>query len=46
MPASRVSTFTDADEYAAVIRNRTTQVTVTKPGVFNAKYVGIDLHTL
>jgi AraC-like DNA-binding protein len=43
MPGSRIRTFTDPDDYAASIRNRTTQVTVTESGAFSAQYTGIDL---
>src|SRR5437660_1487095 len=44
MASSRVRIFSDPDAYAASIRNRTTEVTITEPGPFNAKYVGVDLH--
>jgi AraC-like DNA-binding protein len=44
MPTSMVSTFTDPDDYAETIRSGSTQLIITEPGSFSAKYTGIDLH--
>ena len=46
MPSSAVRTFTDADDYAACIRNSTAEMTITGRGIFNAKLTRIDLHRL
>jgi len=46
MPSSAVRTFTDPDEYAAVIRQGTVEPTTTGHGQFTAKLTRIDLHRL
>jgi len=46
MPSSAVRTFSDRDDYAALIRNTKAELTVTGRGVFNAKLTRIDLHSL
>jgi AraC-like DNA-binding protein len=46
MPSSTVRTFTDADDYAAAIRNTKAELTVTGRGHFSAKLIRIDLHHL
>src|SRR6516165_2591570 len=46
MPSSVVRTFSDADDYAAAIRQGTVEVTVTGRGNFAAKLTKIDLHRL
>ena len=46
MPSSAVRTFTDPDDYAALIRNTKAEVTVTGRGQFTAKITRIDLHRL
>jgi AraC-like DNA-binding protein len=46
MPSSAVRSFSDADEYAAAIRNTTAELTVTGRGHFRAKLIRIDLHHL
>ena len=46
MPSSAVQTFTDPDDYAALIRNTKAELTVTGRGEFTAKIIRIDLHRL
>jgi AraC-like DNA-binding protein len=46
MPSSAVRTFTDPDDYAALIRNTKAEVTVTSRGEFSAQMPRIDLHRL
>ena len=46
MASSAVLTFTDPDDYAAMIRNTKAEVTVTGRGQFAAKITKIDLHRL
>ena len=46
MPSSAVRTFTDPDEYVAVIRQGTVEPTTTGHGQFTAKLTRIDLHRL
>ncbi len=44
MISSAVRTFTYPDDYAAAIRQGTTELTVTRRGDFTAKLTRIDLH--
>jgi AraC-like DNA-binding protein len=46
MPSSAVRSFSDADDYAAAIRNSKVELTVTGRGPFRAKLIRIDLHHL
>src|SRR5215469_16234469 len=46
MPSSAVRTFSDPDEYAALIRNTKAELIVTGRGEFTAKITRIDLHRL
>lgn len=46
MPGSAVLRFSDPDKYAAFVRGTKAEVTITKPGRFDAKLVRIDLHRL
>jgi len=46
MPSSAVRTFTDPDDYAALIRNTKAEFTITERGHFSAKLTRIDLHRL
>ena len=46
MPESAVRTFSDPDEYAALIRNTKAEFTITERGHFTAKLTRIDLHRL
>jgi hypothetical protein len=46
MPSSAVRSFTDPNDYAAAIRQRTYELTVTEPGHFTPKLTQIDLHRL
>ena len=46
MPSSAVRTFTDPDDYAAAIRQGTSELTVTERGQFAAKLIRIDLPSL
>jgi AraC-like DNA-binding protein len=46
MPSSAVHTFTDPDDYAALIRNTEAEFTITERGHFSAKLTRIDLHRL
>jgi hypothetical protein len=46
MPASRVRSFADPDQYAVFIRGTRAEFTITKPGRFAAKLTHIDLHRL
>ena len=46
MPESVVRTFSDPDEYAALIRNTKAEFTITERGHFSAKLTRIDLHRL
>jgi len=46
MPGSAVRTFSDPDDYAALIRNAKAEVTITGRGQFSAKLTRIDLHRL
>jgi AraC-like DNA-binding protein len=46
MPSSAVLTFAEPDDYAAAIRNSTTEITVTGRGQFAAKLIRIDLRRL
>src|SRR5215470_10608059 len=46
MPSSAVRTFTDPDDYAALIRNTKAEVTITGRGEFTAQIIRIDLHRL
>jgi AraC-like DNA-binding protein len=46
MPSSAVLTFSDADDYAAKIRQGTVEVAVTRSGSFSGKLTRIDLHHL
>jgi hypothetical protein len=41
MPSSAVRTFTDPDDYAAAIRQGTSELTVTERGHFTAKLTRI-----
>jgi AraC-like DNA-binding protein len=46
MPSSAVQTFTDPDDYAAVIRGQQAEVTILGRGQFTAKVTRIDMHRL
>jgi|SRR5271155_349407 len=46
MPSSAVLTFSDADDYAAAIRQGAVEITVTGRGNFAATLTRIDLHRL
>src|SRR6516165_106406 len=46
MPSSAVRTFSDPDDYAALIRNTKAEFTVSGRGEFTAKITRIDLHRL
>jgi len=46
MLSSVVRSFTDLDEYAAVIYPSTVELTVTRRGHFAASHTRIDLHRL
>jgi len=46
MPSSAVRTFTDPDDYAALIRSTKAELTVTARGEFTAQLISIDLHRL
>jgi len=46
MPWSLVRTFTDPEDYAASIRTRRVELTLTEPGSFTGKIIQIDLHRL
>jgi AraC-like DNA-binding protein len=46
MPSSAVRSFSDADDYAATIRNTKAEFTVTGRGHFGAKLIRVDLHHL
>jgi hypothetical protein len=46
MSSSAVRSFSDADDYAATIRNSKAELTVTGRGHFRAKLIRIDVHHL
>ena len=46
MPGSAVLRFSDPDKYGAFVRGTKAEITITKPGPFEAKLVRIDLHRL
>nr|WP_294505369.1 helix-turn-helix domain-containing protein [uncultured Rhodopila sp.] len=46
MPGSAVLRFSDPDKYGAFVRGTKAEVTVTKPGLFEAKLIRVDLHRL
>jgi AraC-like DNA-binding protein len=46
MTSSAVRTFTDPDDYAALIRNTKADMTVTARGKFTAQLIRIDVHQL
>jgi AraC-like DNA-binding protein len=46
MPSSTVRTFSDPDDYAASIRAKSAELTITAAGRFVGKIVRVDLHDL